>query len=144
MANSSDLQTLLNFLPELKDKSALQLGSDEGCTKLLADRQLKSLVVVDANQDSLTKNQAANATCANVVYSNKNLNEVDTSQKMFDLIYSDSNFISFSDETIQSAVEKSLNVMNANGLLLLRESFEASKSSKRFLFKTTDTTKEAD
>ncbi len=144
MANSSDLQTLLNFLPELKDKSALQLGSDEGCTKLLADRQLKSLVVVDANQDSLTKNQAANATCANVVYSNKNLNEVDTSQKMFDLIYSDSNFISFSDETIQSAVEKSLNIMNANGLLLLRESFEASKSSKRFLFKTTDTTKEAD
>ncbi len=134
MANSSDLQTLLNFLPELKDKSALQLGSDEGCTKLLADRQLKSLVVVDANQDSLTKNQAANATCANVVYSNKNLNEVDTSQKMFDLIYSDSNFISFSDETIQSAVEKSLNIMNANGLLLLRESFEASKSSKRFLF----------
>jgi len=144
MANSSDLQTLLNFLPELKDKSALQLGSDEGCTKLLADRQLKSLVVVDANQDSLTKNQAANATCANVVYSNKNLNEVDTSQKMFDLIYSDSNFISFSNETIQSAVEKSLNIMNANGLLLLRESFEASKSSKRFLFKTTDTTKEAD
>ncbi len=144
MANSSDLQTLLNFLPELKDKSALQLGSDEGCTKLLADRQLKSLVVVDANQDSLTKNQAANATCANVVYSNKNLNEVDTSQKMFDLIYSDSNFISFSDETIQSAVEKSLNIMNANGLLLLRESFEASKSSKRFLFKTTDNTKEVD
>ena len=133
MANSSDLQSLLNFLPELKDKVALQLGSDEGCTKLLSDRQLKSLVVVDANKDNLTKNQTANATCSNIVYSNKNLNEVDTSQKMFDLIYSDSNFIAFSDERIQVAVEKSLNVMNDNGLLLLRESFDASKS-KQFFF----------
>ncbi len=42
----------------------------------------------------------------------------------FDLIFSDSNFIGFSDERIQRAVEKSMGVMNPNGLLLVRESFD--------------------
>lgn len=124
MANSSDLKSLLGFLPELKDKTVLQLGSDKACTKLLADRCVKSLVVVDSNQESLTKNQTANANCSNVVYLKKSLKEVDTNHNQFDLIYSDSNFIDFSDERIQIAVEKSLKILNANGLLLIRESFD--------------------
>ncbi len=123
MTDNTDLHLLLGFLPDLKGKAGLQLGSKETFTKILSDLQLKSLVVLDTNEDNLAKNQLANSTCLNIVYSTKNY-EVDSSQLRFDLIFSDSNFIGFSDERIQRAVEKSMGVMNPNGLLLVRESFD--------------------
>lgn len=128
-SNAKELILLSDFLPDLKDKSVLQIGSDQDCTKVFADKA-KSLVVVDSNKENLKKNQEFNSSFKNIVFSEKSLKDAETFDKSFDLIYSDSNFIDYSDEKILAAVEKSIKLLNLGGLLLLREPFDVSKNSE--------------
>lgn len=121
--NARNLSILTNFLPDLKDKSVLQLGCADEITKTFLDKSVKSVTVIDANEDALKSSQEGLSSFSNVSFVVKRLGEVESLNSTFDLIYSDSNFIHFSDELISLAVEKSLKILNNDGLLLLREAF---------------------
>ena len=76
--NARDLRILSNFLPSLKEKTVLQLGSDKECTKIFSEHQVKSVCVVDSNEESLKENKEFNSGCSNISYSKKMFKEVDS------------------------------------------------------------------
>lgn len=121
--NARDLSVLADFLPDLADKSVLQLGCAQEITQVFANKNVKSITVVDSNPDKLKANQETLSTVPNVVFAAKKLGEIESLNTEFDLIYSDSNFVHFSDELILMAVEKSLRILKTGGLLVLREAF---------------------
>ncbi len=76
-ANARDLRLLSNFLPTLKDKTVLQLGSDKECTKFFSEHHVKSVCVVDSNEDSLKDNKEFNSQSSNINYSLKMFKEIE-------------------------------------------------------------------
>lgn len=81
--NARDLRLLSNFLPSLKDKTVLQLGSDKECTNFFSKQQVKSVCVVDSNEDSMKENKEFNSKCSNINYSLKMFKEIQSDGCVF-------------------------------------------------------------
>lgn len=76
MSTANDLTLLLDFLPDLSGKKVLQLGSDEACTRVLADKQAELVYVIEGSEENLCKNRTANEQLKNVQFCVKHLIDI--------------------------------------------------------------------
>lgn len=119
------LNSLLPYLPiSLKDKHVLQLDYDNETTQVLIDQSVLSATILNTPLGSSSSPSSI------ISYSDHNLSNYNITTNKFDLIYSNLQLVQLKqNELILNSIEKSLRLLNLNGLLLIRDIFDEEQAT---------------
>ena len=121
------LNSLLPYLPiSLKDKHVLQLDYDNETTQVLIDQSVLSATILNTPLGSSSSSSPSSI----ISYSDHNLSNYNITTNKFDLIYSNLQLVQLKqNELILNSIEKSLRLLNLNGLLLIKDMFDEEQAT---------------
>jgi hypothetical protein len=121
------LNSLLPYLPiSLKDKHVLQLDYDNETTQVLIDQSVLSATILNTPLGSSSPSLPSSI----FSYSDNNLSNYNITTNKFDLIYSNLQLVQLKqNELILNSIEKSLRLLNLNGLLLIKDMFDEEQAT---------------
>jgi len=120
--SDKEKQEVMSLIPDLKDKTVLELGAGIGRITSGIYKQTKKLVAVEFIKQFHDENIAVHGSAPNIQFINDNCMNLSFQPNSFDVIFSNWLMMYLTDEEIEKLVQKMLVWLKPGGYFFFRES----------------------